>query len=674
MGNLPKISNTASLRKTYQVQFGGLNHNIGASDGELYDMKNMASDHYPVLCPREKRKLVAELSGAVGGMIAYGGTVLYVDGYRVYLRREDGTSYIVAAVSEGNEKTFATYQDKVIIFPDKIYVNVAAKNDFLTLADLQLSVSDAKYGDVYAVGDQVPYDLYYWNGSEFVFYEKQSDSLEKSFTTRVTFHYDGELYGEKAEANSLTGVNGNWEDKGFKVGDAVEISGCVDVPANNKTPIIREIDGNTLRFYENVFSFNHSKYTYTAKKLLIAEYDQLAALIFYGFKDGENEVVFQLPKDALIGSTFEWEIGSSVITFCPMGEDGWLESAVEIPVETDYTYEAVTRPLDFVGGYGDYTESRPVTISRKVPDMDFVISDDNRLWGASGHTIYGSKLGDPTNFYVFDGLSTDSYSVDIGNAGDITAALTYNGYPTFFKEDGIFRLYGDKPSNFQIMPTMKQGVKEGCAKSLAVAGEVLYYIGLNGIMAYSGGVPMKADEALGVHIKNGVAVSDGIKYYISATEDGEHYSLYVYDTSKRMWHKEDDTHLTYAVYDKAVLGLTDKGELLALTDGVDGTEEEDFEWYAEFADMTFGSPFQKGIVKANIRFDLEPGAVAKVEIQYNSSGIWEAVKSFEGTGKRSNVLPVIPRRCDHFRLRIVGKGVCDIYSLAVQYYNGSENY
>lgn len=674
MGTLPKLTNTTALRKTYQVQFGGLNHNIGASDGEIYDMKNMASDHYPVLCPREKRKLVTELSGTVGGMIAYGGAIVYVaDDYKVYIRRSDGTTTLVNAVSAG-EKTFATFQNKVIIFPDKIYVNIAAQGEFATLADLQLSVQDASYGDIYSVGSSIPADLYYYTGSDWEYLEKESDSLEKSFTTRVTFHYDGELYGEKAEANSLTGVNGDWEYKGFKVGDAVEISGCVDVPANNKTPIIREIDGDTLRFYENVFSFNHSKYTYTAKKLLIAEYEQLATLIFYGFKDGENEVVFQLPKDALIGSTFEWEIGSSVITFCPMGEDGWLESAVEIPVETDYTYESVTRPLEFSAGYGDYTESQPVTISRKVPDMDFVISDDNRLWGAKGHTIYGSKLGDPTNFYVFDGLSTDSYSVDIGNAGDITAALTYNGYPTFFKEDGIFRLYGDKPSNFQIMPTMKQGVKEGCAKSLAVAGEVLYYIGLNGIMAYSGGVPMKADEALGIDVKHGVAASDGIKYYVSATEDGEHYSLYVYDTSKRMWHKEDDTHLTYAVYDKAVLGLTDKGELLALTDGVDGTEEEDFEWYVEFADMTFGSPFQKGIVKANIRFDLEPGAVARVEIQYNSSGIWEAVKSFEGLGKRSNVLPVIPRRCDHFRLRIVGKGVCDIYSLAVQYYNGSENY
>lgn len=678
MGKLPKISYTEALRKTYQVQFGGLNHNIGASDGEIYDMKNMASDHYPVISPRDKRKLIETLNGTVGGMISYGGAIVYIEeGKKVYLRTKYGYTHIVGTVSVG-EKTFATYQNKVIIFPDKIYVNVDALGEFLTLADLQLSVKEPAYGDVYAVGAGIPADLYYYDGSEWQFLEKESGSLEASFTTRVSFIYDGSLYGEPAEANTLYGVNGSWEYNGFKVGDAVEISGCVDMPANNKTPIIREIDGDYLRFYENVFSFPPTKYTYTATKKLIAEYEQLATLLFYGFKTDEYEVVFQLPKDALIGSTFEWAVGSATITFRPMNDSGWFDDPVEIQLETDYTYEDVNRPLEFIVGYGDYTESRPVTLSRKIPDMEFVISDDNRLWGAKGNTIYGSKLGDPTNFNVFDGLSTDSFSVDIGNAGDITAALTYNGYPTFFKEDGIFRLYGDKPSNFQIIPTMKQGVKAGCAKSLAIAGEVLYYIGLNGIMAYTGGVPTKIDESLGLRIIDGVAVGDGIKYYISATgldDDGnEHTYLYVYDTSKRMWHKEDDLHLTYAAYDKAVLGLDKDGKLWALTHGEVGTDEEDVEWNVEFADMVFGSPFQKGIVKVNIRFDLEADATAKAEIQYNSSGEWEEIRAFTGNGKRSNVLPVIPRRCDHFRLRLSGKGVCDIYSLAVQYYQGSEIY
>lgn len=624
MGNLPKLSNVAALRRTYQVQFGGLNHNIGASDGEIFDMKNMASDHYPVLTQRKKRKLVATLENAAGGMISYGGVIVYAEGTALKMVK-NGVIKTVGAVTEG-EKTFATFQNSVIVFPDKVQLNLDTE-EFKALGT-EITVANA------------------------------------------TFVAIGSLFGEAAENNTLRAAGIDFGEY-FKKGDAVEISGCVKVESNNKTPIIREVDGNELRFYENVFTTLPTRFTYTAKDdLSSSSWGMLEVIPHYGFiKDGYT-VVFALPNDVYAGTEFEWVIGSQSVQMRPANEDGSFGAIVNVPLTPG---AAITKELDFVSHYGDVTEST-VTLKKTIPDMDFVISDDNRLWGAKGNTIYGSKLGDPTNFNVFDGLSTDSYSVDIGNAGEITAALTYNGYPTFFKEDGIFRLYGDKPSNFQIMPTMKQGVKAGCAKSLAIAGEVLYYIGLNGIMAYSGGVPMKADDALGIHVTDGVAVSDGIKYYISATEDGEHYSLYVYDTAKRMWHKEDDLHLTYAVYDRAVLGLTDEKKLLALTRGVDGTEEEDFEWAVEFADMTFGSPFQKGIVKANIRFELQEGAYCRGEIQYDSGDEWEVIKDFEGTRKRSNILPVIPHRCDHFALRLVGKGICDIYSLAVQYYEGSENY
>lgn len=621
---LPKLNNTQQLLRTYQVQFGGLNHTEGASDGDIYDMKNMASDHYPVLCPREKRKYLAKINNATGGMISYGGVIVFADGTELKMLK-DGETTVVGEVSEG-EKVFATFRDTVLIFPDKVSVNV----------------NDGKLEEL---------------------------GVTLNLATAV-FKAEGMLYGEAAENNTIYAPGITFGDY-FKEGDAVEISGCL-LEANNKTPIIREVDGNYLRFYENVFETKVDVYTYKATKTLSsAAGGQLTSAPCYGFVQDGNRVAFTLPQDAAANTLFEWQAGSDKVFAYFADEEGNVsDTATNIPMEPDAT---ITTYLDFIGQYGDVTETN-ITLSRTIPDMDFLITDDNRLWGAKGHTIYGSKLGDPTNFNVFDGLSTDSYSVEVGNAGDITAVLTYGGYPTFFKEDGIYRLYGDRPSNYQLMPTMKQGVREGCAKSLAIAGEVLYYISRSGIMAYSGGIPTKADEALGMHIINGVAASDGQKYYISATEDGENYAIYVYDTSKGMWHKEDDLKLTYATYDKAVIALTEDGDLLALTYGVDtGAEEEDVEWAVEFADMTFGSPFQKGVVKANVRFELQPGAEAKAEIRYDG-GEWELIREFTGDGKRSNVLPVIPHRCDHFRLKLSGRGICDIYSMALQYYNGSENY
>lgn len=80
-------------------------------------------------------------------------------------------------------------------------------------------------------------------------------------------------------------------------------------------------------------------------------------------------------------------------------------------------------------------DAETLTISRDVPDMDFICENENRLWGCKEDTIYSSKLGDPFNWNVFDGLSTDSYAVNVGSAGDFTACCSYLGYPVFFKEE-----------------------------------------------------------------------------------------------------------------------------------------------------------------------------------------------------------------------------------------------
>ena len=66
---------------------------------------------------------------------------------------------------------------------------------------------------------------------------------------------DGTYAGENAEANTIYAAGANWADT-FQVGDAVAISGCTIHESNNQTIIIREIDGDYLRFYENSFTIN----------------------------------------------------------------------------------------------------------------------------------------------------------------------------------------------------------------------------------------------------------------------------------------------------------------------------------------------------------------------------------------------------------------------------------
>ena len=67
---LPKLRYADGIGKSTQIQFGGLNHNYGAADGEIWDMKNMTSDHYPVLATRERRRLFMKLNEP-GGIYAW---------------------------------------------------------------------------------------------------------------------------------------------------------------------------------------------------------------------------------------------------------------------------------------------------------------------------------------------------------------------------------------------------------------------------------------------------------------------------------------------------------------------------------------------------------------------------------------------------------------------------
>ena len=327
--------------------------------------------------------------------------------------------------------------------------------------------------------------------------------------------------------------------------------------------------------------------------------------------------------------------------------------------------------------------SENVTISRTVPDMDFIFENENRLWGCKGDTIFASKLGDPFNWNVFDGLSTDSFSASVGSAGDFTGAVAYLGYPMFFKESGIYKIYGDKPGNFQVVASSSVGVAKGCERSLCVTGDILFYVSRNGVMAYTGAIPQNISSCFGRRrLEDGRAGTDGIKYYLSVRDYNTiaGYELFVYDTATGLWHREDDFKLVFAALDA-------NGELCAVKTDINNTSfemwtlghvrtgnptETNIASFCEFGDLTETAPNRKGVSKIQLRLYIAPGAQATVKIKYDSESDWHTVKTLSGGNKDSYYLPVIPKRCDHFRLRIEGVGAWRLYSLTRECYTGSE--
>ena len=334
-----------------------------------------------------------------------------------------------------------------------------------------------------------------------------------------------------------------------------------------------------------------------------------------------------------------------------------------------------------------YTQKTTVTVSRRMPTMDFVIESGNRLWGCfygtkkvNGETvmvneIYASKLGDFRNWNCFSGISTDSYAVTVGTDGQFTGAITHLGYPLFFKENYLHKIYGNYPANYQVNTTACRGVQRYSHKSLAIVNEVLYYKSRNAVCAYDGSLPQEISYNLGdVYYSNAVAGSHGNKYYISMQNDQDgSWSLFVYDVSKGLWHKEDGVQADDFCSCRGEMYYIDHNtkHIMTVFGSGDGSGET-VEWMAETGIIGTDSPDKKYISKLNIRMSLGIGATAVFYIQYDSCGEWESLCAMTGTTLRTFTVPIRPKRCDHLRLRIDGTGEANIFSIAKTIEQGSD--
>ena len=347
-------------------------------------------------------------------------------------------------------------------------------------------------------------------------------------------------------------------------------------------------------------------------------------------------------------------------------------------------YIVVTGIIDEIA---NQSASKPITVSRKMPNMDFIIESENRLWGCryglalNGEVvneIYASKLGDFKNWNSFAGISTDSYVASVGTDGQFTGAITHLGYPIFFKENCMHKVYGNYPSNYQIQTTACRGVHKGCSKSLAIVNETLYYKSRSAVCAYDGSLPVEISSALGdVSYSDAVAGVLGNKYYISM-RDAEDYHLFVYDTAKGMWHKEDNTqavdfcncdgNLYYIDYDSNSIKMVN-----APSDpNIGDTESTPIKWEAITGIIGTDSPDKKYISRLIVRLSLEIGTTVIFSAEYDSSGAWEHLFTMSGTTLKTFSIPIRPKRCDHLRLRIYGNGEAKIFSICKNIEQGSD--
>ncbi len=324
-------------------------------------------------------------------------------------------------------------------------------------------------------------------------------------------------------------------------------------------------------------------------------------------------------------------------------------------------------------------------IYNSIPELAHICAASNRVWGCDKKTIYCSAFGAPGDWNYFEtgaaGVADNSWAIEpFDSAGDFTACVSLGDRPIFFKENKVYSVYGSNPSDFTVQTYDVPGVSSGSEKSVVVIKDEAFYLSPDGVIRFSGGITDNISADFYEQLENGVAGSDGTRYYLSA-QTASGYKIFVFNTSNGKWCIEDEKQVANYMMYKRRLFMLSGSELACVNPGelpypviYSGAEEEK-ESFIEFGDYYCDSPDKKAVSKLYLRFTIEQGGTVEIDINYdsekNESGrVWNVIKTLSPGSKKSYVLPVIPRRADHFRIRIKGRGFV-LYSLSHEYYSGT---
>ena len=590
--------------RTLLRAFGGLNETYACSEAEYSAGINFSARNFPALSTRTPRRKLREVEN-LNGMYHLNGLLTVCGKDLIYTPDEAGAAAVTLENAVADsKKTLVGIGTKILIFPDKAAFDTAER----TLQPLGAAWS----------GEQVefaPCDA-----------EGRTYEAEEYGRTEPEHPADGALFlkvedirrpwSSDSTLEIYSAVSGNWS--------AIPLDYC---------RVTAEGIGKGFRAWDTV----------TVQGTAAKQGGQFEEL------DGDR-IVYEV-------------------------QEGWLRVKATpggAHFYGKFAQNGTTAKWTSIDGseVAVYTVEGPVQVERKIPDLDFVTECDNRVWGCSSkeNVIYACKLGDPTNWFSYRGIAADSYAVTVGSDGAFTGAATCMGYVLFFKENGLHKLYGTKPSDYQMSSIQCSGVAKGAHQSLCVINETLYYLSMDGVMAWDGSLPTKVSASLDETAMSRVtrAAAGGLvgRYYLH-TESPGGQRLLVYDTEKGLWHEEDATGWAMCSTGRQ-LYLWDKEAIWAADGSREaGGEEDTVEYEAVTGDIGLGDPDDKYCSRVTVRLDAMERTVVTLWASFDG-GEWEEKGRVDTRDRRVQVnLPFVPTRHDTMRLRLTGKGQIAVRSIAM---------
>lgn len=664
MAIYPKIQANDGGRQMIDV-FGGLNRAMKIREGEWQETMNLSSDEYPLLMTRKRRSLVTRYEGHVLAMLAKAKLAVLTTQFE---SGDDATYTVKLHYGDEVVMTFQCAQQKLpsCMVSFGAYIIVPGTNVWYNTADGTHGSIDAEtkapQTDITAAGMTHPYVMKVCpcdkDGSPVLIAtlvsEEDAKKIESGEMSRPVS--SGECYAigsQRLIRRYLPDEKEQWQtvehyirieaegiDDGIEVGDYVTISGVNTKWESGNGVYVEDIAYEELDPTHQVYGNTEEKYD-----------DDV---------NGNREVIAK---------------GEGYLVLKGVFFTRWVTISAEAAAS--------------------------VSAGRRMPDMDFVVEAQNRLWGCKYgvvdgelvNEIYASALGDFKNWRKYDGTSMASWAASVGTDGAWTGAISYQGKPHFFKEKHLHKVYPSAYGGHQIADTQLNGVQDGCRFSLFQMDGSLFYMSRDGVCVYDGSYPRIISNALGDTVCY-KAFFGGAKrklYALMIEDDGNFGKLdqlYVYDLRNGIWNKETAA-VPYGIGDGAEFASV--GECLyfcgktyrvpaaykestTLWDihGYEGEAETDVSFRCTSGLIGYADAEQKYITRFVLRLYLAQGASMKVYIEYDSSGTFEQQAELTGTGTGSVVIPVRPRRCDHFRIRMSGVGQMALYSFQKIYKRESD--
>lgn len=619
-----------STGKSIQTAFGGLNESYACAEAEFTEMKNFSSRGYPALQTRTPRRTMRAM-GRCNGIYHLNGLLL-CEG--TTLRYTEDSEDDVATAAAGGEIVL----ENAVTDSEKIMIGMGTKI---------LIWPDAKSFDT-ATG--------------------KLEALSAAWSQTGTVTIAPCDAGGKTYTVSSVGTT--------------EPSGPAD-----GTLFLKQNSSSSKWAYVNVLEQYDAKSGKWAEILLNSVKMTLPGLAAAGFKKGDTITVEQVPglveeylAEGVNGEvTIEQMDGDSIV----LAGSPKTESA---RYYGSFTVTAGGTTWKSMNGSESATAGgAAITARRRVPRLEYVTENANRVWGCNSeeNVIYSCKLGDPTNWYSYRGIASDSYAVNVGSDGPFTGAATCMGYVLFFKENCLHKLYGSRPADYQLVSVQCRGVAKQASKSMCVLAEVLYYLSPDGVMAWDGSLPVKISGGLDntwlMNVRGAVGGVLDTRYYLHLRVPGRNETrLLVYDTERRLWHEED----TAAEENASGWAMCSTGRQLYQWDGVNlwATEpereadrdtdtakanlEQKVGFEAVSGDIGLNIPADKYINRVFLRVDALTYSVVELQASYEG-GAWETLGQAAVLNKYTRVnLPFVPERHDTMRLRIKGTGQIAVRSIA----------